>query len=238
MLDSLLNFIFYPVCSGCDVPGESVCRQCVDDFKPARLKCHKCDRKNPYGIYCVKCTDKYTPERVLALYHFDKTLKELIHSFKYEDEKELADIFSEKMADYIQSVKFTGFTPLEKTAKRPLSLTGFTLAPIPISKKRQRFRGYNQSELLAREIAKKTGLEYADILQRNPRQNSQVQAGSRKKRKANVKGAFILKKNLEIPSKILLVDDVITTGATIEEATKILKKAGVKEVIALALAMG
>jgi len=222
MLNSLLNFIFYPVCAGCTQPGEAICPQCLSSLQAAHLKCHRCDRKNPYGIYCAECTNKYTPERVLALYHFSGTIKELIHSFKYEDEKELANVFGEKMAQFIKDSKFINLT----------------LVPIPISRKRQSFRGYNQSELLARKIAKKTGLEYKELLQRNPRQTSQVQAGSRKERKANVEGAFVLKEEQKIPRKILLIDDVVTTGATVEEAAKTLKKTGAKEVIALALAMG
>lgn len=222
MLNSLLNFVFYPMCAGCDEPGETICPQCLEGLMPAKLKCHKCDRKNPYGIYCQKCANKLTAERVLALYDFSGAIKELIHSFKYEDEKELSDIFGEKMAEFISA----------------LNLKNFDLVPVPISKKRQRFRGYNQAELLACVIAKKTGLRYADILQKNPRQNSQVQSGSRKQRKANVKGAFSVKNGSNIPQNVLLIDDVVTTGATVEEATKVLKKAGAIEVVAVALAMG
>lgn len=219
--NSLLNFIFFPVCAGCAKPGEPICPQCLDALEAAQLKCHKCDRKNPYGIYCVKCSNKYTPGRVLALYHFSGTIKELIHSFKYEDEKELAVIFAQKLTNHICKTQYSGFT----------------LVPIPISSKRKRFRGYNQSELLALEISKLTELNFCDILQKSDK-HSQVQAGTRDERKSNVRGTFFIKDKAKIPTKILLIDDVVTTGATVEEATKVLKKAGAKEVIVLALAMG
>ena len=106
-------------------------------------------------------------------------------------------------------------------------------------------RGYNQSELLAQEVGEKTGLKVVELLSKNKKTKQQVELQGVKRRK-NLKGVFKLKnKNCKLPSgmqidkkNILLVDDISTTGATLNECAKVLKEAGAKKVWGLVVARG
>jgi ComF family protein len=115
------------------------------------------------------------------------------------------------------------------------------LVPVPITKTRKRDRGYNQSEILAKNLAKKFNLRVINCLARVKETKSQVGL-NKKERSENIKDAFALNSKLIIQGSelenatILLVDDVLTSGATMNEAAKILKRAGVKSVWALAFA--
>jgi ComF family protein len=144
----------------------------------------------------------------------------MIHLFKYDDCTCFAQCFGEVLAKQAR-----GFG------------AGFdAIVPIPLSKGRRAWRGYNQSLLLAKEIGKRTGIEIWEILKRKRGSESQVQSGTKEKRQANIKGVFETDKS--VPENILLIDDVITSGATVLEATRVLKRAGAKKVCVLALAMG
>ena len=206
-----------------------ICENCLESLPRENLKCLKCGRKNPLGTYCVDCRGKLRPDRVLAVYKFDGPIRELIHEFKYEDVTALAEPLGKAMAGVLEM----------RNGKWGVGREWVVL-PLPLSNARRRYRGYNQSELLAKIFASKTGLIYADILERKKikGRRSQVQSGDKITRKNNVKGVFALKKDVQVPEKVILIDDVVTTGATVEEATKVLKRAGAKEVIVLGLAMG
>ena len=219
---AFLDFIFYETCFFCGKSGTTVCRRCLNSLEPARLKCLKCGQHNPYGLYCEGCKSSIRPEQVLALYRYNGIAKDLIHIFKYEDGQSLTSVFGKKLGSAIKKHR----------------LSGFVLVPIPLSKKRLRYRGYNQSLFLAKEITRHTSVPYADIMERKQSVLSQVQTGSKRERRQNVTGVFSIKKDVDLPSKIVLVDDVITTGATVEEATRILKQAGACEVRVLSIAIG
>lgn len=219
---AFLDFLFYETCFSCGKSGTTICRKCLNSLEPARLKCLKCGQHNPYGLYCAGCSSESRPNQVLAIYRYDNLAKDLIHIFKYEDGQSLASVFGQKLSWAINKY----------------SLNDFVLVPIPLSKKRLRYRGYNQSLLLANEVSRYIDVPYADIMERRQSVLSQVQIGSKGERRQNVKGIFSIKKDVALPSKILLIDDVITTGATVEEATKLLKRAGVGDVCVLSVAIG
>ena len=219
---AFLDFLFYETCFSCGKSGATVCKRCLNSLEPARLKCLKCGQHNPYGLYCAGCSSESRPNQVLAIYRYNNLAKDLIHIFKYEDGQLLASIFGDKLSFAIKKYR----------------LNDFVLVPIPLSKKRLRYRGYNQSFLLVNEISRHEGVPFADIMERRQSVLSQVQTGSRGERRQNVKGIFSIKKDIDLPRKIILVDDVITTGATVEEAAKVLKRAGVGDVRVLSLAIG
>lgn len=110
------------------------------------------------------------------------------------------------------------------------------LVPVPVSRSRMRSRGYNQAELLARQIAKLTGIELdTEILARKADSAPQARATSIKERAENVKGAFSV--NGEVRElRIMLIDDVMTTGATLNACANALKDAGASWVGSLVLA--
>ncbi len=107
------------------------------------------------------------------------------------------------------------------------------MTPVPIHTRRLRERGFNQAFLLAKELSKLNGVEVNDILIRTRKTKSQTSLG-RAERKENIKDAFALKAGADVKGKaFILIDDVCTTGATLEECARILKENGAREVLAL-----
>jgi ComF family protein len=153
----------------------------------------------------------------------------MIHLLKYEDASGFASALGEALSEEIKN----------------FNSQDAVLVPVPLSAKRLSWRGYNQSLLLAQAISKKTGHKVGEALQRKKtpffenlfsHPESQVQSGTREKRLANIRGKFEAVK--PVPENVVLIDDVITSGATILEATRVLKRAGVKKIYVLAVAAG
>ncbi len=108
---------------------------------------------------------------------------------------------------------------------------------IPLSRKRQKHRGYNQSELLARQISKNTGVPCVSTLKKIKNNKAQSTIKDRKQRAANVVGAYRVSDDRKLKGKhILLVDDVVTTGATLSECARMLENSGAEAVYAITLA--
>lgn len=219
----LLEFVFAPKCVLCSASKDVVCGECARLLPKARLRCLRCGKRNPYGVYCPSCTGKIRPDRVLSVFDYCDEVKKIIHEFKYKDYSALSEELARLMVPIISDLK---------------NYSNYTLVPIPIDEKKRQYRGYNQSELLVNHLGKLTNLPVKNILSRvHDSRPSQAQLEKDERRK-NIKGAFFVKNATEIGENIILVDDVITTGSTIEEATKVLKKAGGKNVICLSFALG
>ncbi len=217
----LNDFLFPSQCFSCGKPGAAVCNVCIKGYKPAELRCLSCLKRNPFGVYC--CSRQTTrPSRVLARFAFHKEVRKLIHGFKYEDQTALTGVFADELI---------------KTIKKIPRYKMHSLAFIPLSNSRMRHRGYNQAKLLAEAIAAKLKMPLTDLIVRVDAPLSQVEAKDPVARRRNIRGVFKVRKDCILPKKVILVDDVITTGATVEEATKVLKKCGVGEVIVVALAL-
>jgi ComF family protein len=167
-------------------------------------------------------------------YHNEIT-KRALWEFKFKNRKGIAYSFAEIMLEHTIELlsEIRSFSPGEENP--------FLVIPIPLSEKRLRERGYNQTELIAHElcaIAPKYALSYRpDILLKTKETKSQVVVNSRKERLGNLKGCFSVKNNTTLFGKdIVLIDDIITTGATMEEARAVLKRAGARRVIGVAVA--
>jgi len=136
---------------------------------------------------------------------------------------------AQKMTDYLSFLANHGLVNLQASA----------LTSIPLHSDRLRWRGFNQSHLLAQTIADQTGLPCREILTRVKNTPPQAQIATAHDRKENLKSAFMIKSDsTPIPQSIILIDDVATTGATLNEAARVLKGQGVKKVIALTFAVG
>ncbi len=143
-------------------------------------------------------------------------MRTLIHRFKYDGIHATAEWMADRM---------------------PVSWLppGAVLVPVPLHRARERERGYNQSQLLAHALRKRTGLPVSSALTRVRRTSPQAQRDAAG-RWLNVRDAFELKRQLEPARVVVLVDDVCTTGATLEECAKVLTAAGVGKVSALVFA--
>lgn len=162
-------------------------------------------------------------DRLLAsvLYRQNAHLPALLHRFKYVGDVKLARLLGELM--------YCTWHAQGEPCRE------FVLCPVPLFWWRKWQRGFNQSELLGKEVAWRTGLQCAPLLRRMRSTGHQV-GRSRLERQFAVKNAFIFNAEYPVPARVLLIDDVCTTGATLDACAKALKTAGVSEVWALVLA--
>lgn len=227
----LLDLFFPRFCVYCQREGDYLCEDCLSILeilqyqyclckKPQRLpeagKCRRCQNLSLNGLY-------------FTLPYQNFFTKKLIHQFKYEP-------FARELAKPLASIIIAYFNLLEK------SLTyykDFILVPVPLTKKRQRKRGFNQAEEISRELTKLFQISLiTDCLFKIKETLPQVELPKSERLKSQ-KGVFLVKNEEKIKKrKVLLVDDVYTTGSTMEECARVLKMAGAKEVWGLAIARG
>lgn len=227
IIDILLDLLFPGVCVGCRASlegGGALCANCFSRIPySGEVRCARCARRLPFGQpHC----HKGEPTVVIAACDYaDHRVAQLAQDLKFKNVKSAAKPLSDLMALAFLSSAF--------------SEGSFTLVPVPLPPRRARQRGYNQAELLARHLSQKLTLPLrTDILRRTRENPPQTTLSDRKSRVANMAGAFIADASLgdPLPQKILLVDDVSTTGSTLREAARALKTAGAKVVVSLVAA--
>ncbi len=209
--------IFFPIyCIGCKNKNKAICDKCI-------LKIHTAERESARHIN--------------AIYDYrDPIIKKVIWELKYKNKKVYADIIGkymyEEMLEEISTLNmFSRGSPI-------------IVIPVPLSKSRLKKRGYNQSLLIAKSLVKNSSdnimILNSNIIIKIKDTPPQARIVNRNKRLANIKGAFGFKNSeaeLFVKDRtIIILDDVTTTGGTIHEIMKILKDAGAKKVIGLALA--
>ena len=174
---------------------------------------------------CLKARPSFAIARSACLY--EGALKELVHLFKYRNRRSLAGLFARLMIDFLED---------EAVLAESADLVTF----VPLHNKRLRQRDFNQSKLLAQAIAFRLALPVTDCLEKIKETANQNEL-SREARLCNLKGAFRARGSTASPFRgctILLVDDVMTTGATLDECARTLLDAGAREVRCLTLARG
>ena len=209
---SLLNFVFPPSCVGCAKHGTALCAKCLSKIPLADISVDK----NIYPVFSYK----------------DPTIKQAIWELKYGNNKvvarPLARVLYDKILEEMQELEtFQGFI-------KPL------IVPIPLSRKRQRKRGYNQSELLCKELSFIDPLSFklcTNVLYKSLDTKQQTKTISKSERKNNLRGCFAIKHQEKIVDRnIILIDDIVTTGATLSEAKKVLRRSGAKKIVAFTIA--
>lgn len=225
-LKGFLDFFFPPLCLGCGkyYEGEdSICGTCFQNIEDFDYPfCLNCDSVIPNQTQCPICLEDSSLLFVFASYR--PPLKEIIINFKFRGITTPAETFARLIAS--------------KFEKQLANVNAHAIVPIPLHDARKNHRGYNQAELLARELASITNLELADnILYRHKRRRPQSRL-ELEKREANVAGVFTAVECENDIKRILLVDDVVTSGATVLEAKKCLEKNGYTVVCIVAIAHG
>ena len=185
--------------------------------------CRECEEKLPYTVgdsamqkfpFIDKC--------VSPLYYKDK-VRASVHRYKFGGCSAYSRRYAALMSDCVEN-------NLDCRSSDVISW-------IPLSKKRLRQRGYDQARLIAEEIAAKTGLPCRQLLQKVKNNSAQSLTRDAKQRRENVAGVYALDDGADVSGlRILLVDDVVTTGATMSEAARILRKEGAKSVFGVTLA--
>ena len=184
--------------------------------------CPKCGRPQASGIVCPSCRQRQTEiDGIRSLFHFDEVIRNAIHQLKYHNLKAISPCLAELLAGYLQS--------------NPLP--GEALVPVPLHPQRLKERGYNQSGLLAQELGKLTNLPVIeDCLIRVKQALPQVRTSNREERQKNVANAFACRDDRVNDKGIILIDDVCTSGATLESCAAALKSKGAISVWGLTLA--
>lgn len=227
VLPWFLDLLFPSSCPLCGSPTEAaLCQRCLQKVIPLREPlCPRCGLPYPPGstghlcTLCERGEYAFLQHRSFGLY--EGVLKEALHRFKFGGDRSLVTPLGEMLLE----------------AFRGLDGDVDLLIPIPLSKKRLLQRGFNQSLLLAHYLRRRTGVPCSRNLLVKARETSPQTSLGRKGRKENVKGAFQVRDRKDIHGKkVLLVDDVFTTGATLSEAAKVLLRAGAKEVLAVTVA--
>lgn len=217
---NLFNLLFPPQCVGCGKFGRYLCPKCTKQARFRGQKCPECDRAAVSGMTHSGCTRAYGLDGLVTVYYYDKVIKQVIKLLKYR----LVSDCAQELVDLLPSELF------------PIVTADFVLFPMPLSAKRRRWRGFNQSEVLGKFLAQKLSIPLVtDLLIRHDQKQAQADILERSKRLQNARGIFTLKAK-KLPEKIILFDDVYTTGATMHEAVKVLKRGGVKTVWGLTLA--
>lgn len=227
---NLLDLIFPKYCVNCKKFGDYLCPDCFARISfDTKNICVVCGKPSIYGITHAKCMGKYKINGAFTCIVYNSVSKKLIYQFKYKPHlKNLSKLMSELMYEsLIQNEEFM------KTKKGRV-----VFVPIPLHKSKLRKRGYNQSEILAKELSRKFNIPVLNFLERIKETKTQVGL-DRLERKENIRNAFVQNEKLSgnfKNSKVILVDDVLTTGSTFSETARVLKQCGFREVWAVALA--
>lgn len=207
----LLDLIYPPRCA--------FCRRLLSGREKG--VCRFCRPKLPYVPADGQVQHFRNVDKCLSPLYYHGNVKDSLHRYKFGGATAYADIYSEFIVKCID--------------ENQISCDSITW--VPLSRRRLRKRGYDQAELLAELIAKHLGQRPIRLLKKLRDTPPQSQTGSAEKRRANIAGAYACLHPEQVQGKrILLVDDIVTTGATLSEAAKVLKKAGAKEVICATLA--
>lgn len=226
---SRILFPTYCLICGKETHGELVCEECLREVKRTKgLRCVKCDlplKSAPKDGMCKRCKRRkwsFSYNRSYGTY--SGTLKKLLIELKYHDHPRLAVLFSSYLIKLIMD--------------SDLNLNKSIITFVPLSNRAKRNRGYNQTYLMAREISKRLGIPCYSVLKFRRQPLEQINL-SEEERLENMKDIFTVDKNYivdVIGKNVILIDDVFTTGATVEGCSRALKTYGAQRVCSFTVA--
>jgi len=206
----LLDLIFPKFCLNCGIEGSYLCEDCLSLIEVLESQfCPGCQKRVTDGKTCPSCKKSVKLNGLyFAASYQNKLAKKIITQFKYEP-------FAKELKESLALLITTHF---QLCGKKESDFSDFYLIPVPLEIKRLKWRGFNQSEEIGKELAKFLKIPLiADVLYKTKQTPPQMELAA-KARKENIKGAFLVKNKEKITGrKILLVDDVYTTGATMNE---------------------
>jgi ComF family protein len=231
---ALLSLLYPPICEGCGAgvePPHYLCEQCAAGAARIRTPyCQTCSEpfhgavSGPFT--CANCEGRqFHFSCAVARYRSTGVVREFIHRFKYWREYRLRHPLAAWAAEALED---------DRIRERPAD----ALVPVPLFVARKRHREFNQAEVLARLVGRQAGIPVSDCLERTRNTTSQV-AYDRKMRMENLRNAFRMHHSSDVSGRhLVLVDDVLTTGSTLDECALVLLKAGAASVRAITVARG
>ncbi len=227
----LLDLLYPKRCAVCDEitdrPGEFVCRKCSAKIiyikEPYCMKCGK-QLKKEEQEYCSDCQKmKHNYIQGTALYDYG-SMADSVFRFKYAGRMEYAKFYASEL--YREKSRWLSMI-------RPDALV-----PVPVHPSRKRKRGYNQAELIARELSRYSGIPLNTKLIRRAGRTIPLKNLSYLERQNNLKKAFKMWENDVKLSTIVIIDDIYTTGSTVDAMARVLKEAGIARIYFMALTIG
>lgn len=221
-LSALASLFYPPLCANCDLPigsSEYLCAVCHE--KAPRIKppfCSTCSEPFPGDITqvfsCANCAHRRLYfESAVAVYRSRGVVRRILHEFKYGHQIHLRHPVADWLAETLHDPRLDG---------RRFDL----VVPVPLHPARKRERGFNQAELLAQLLSTRARLRMREPLERIRYTTTQT-AFDRTERMENLRNAFRLRKKADVRGlRVLLIDDVLTTGSTLSECARVLKAAG------------
>ena len=206
---------FYPkYCCLCGEMGEWLCERCKSDLRWIELKCPSCGRETAGGRKHERCEGDLSG--LIAIYDYKQDeARGVVKAFKYKLVKSLGRLLLEGVNLGVRKGEFD------------------CLVPVALHRRRENWRGFNQAKVLAELINERVGVGVEDVLERVRYTQPLVELDSYRQRKEEIKGVFEVKEGCRgkiRDKRVLLVDDVFTSGSTMREAAKTLKRVGVREI--------
>lgn len=228
VLQTVKDMLFPVFCFGCKREGEWLCSGCIERIdRTGVVLCPVCHEEQPYGMCCDDCRPhSYIDGHLAGVSYTHGSLQaKMIEALKYQYVTELTDImyyFLEPVLD----------------AHRELLTHINIIVPVPLHSRRYAERGFNQAMVIGTVVAQHLDIAIVDALVRSTYTKQQAKL-EKYEREANVRGVFELHATADVRGKdILLIDDVFTTGSTMQAAAKTLRNSGASSVIGLSVARG
>lgn len=218
-----LDWVYPPVCAGCGKQGFRFCEDCLAEVTVlSESRCSICGNKTANNSFiCNECqVTPYYFSNACSWAAYGGSLREAIHALKYRQDLGLGDFFATFLVALL----------IEKSWQFDLVI------PVPLSTTRRKQRGYNQSELFSRPIARFFSTQHSNTALMRTRDTGEQYKRNSSERKTNLEDAFFANPAKLKAREVLLVDDIITTGATIKACSKTLLEAGAGKVLVISLA--
>ena len=235
--DAVVSIVFPAACRICErlltrASRIPICDNCLGSFAPLPEKiCVTCGRpleayplREGEALLCPACkTGQYEFDRARSYAIYEGALIRAIVLLKFEEMTPLGHWFGERLAELVR--------------RGEEELAADVVVPVPLHRQRQRERGYNQADLIARPLARRLGLPCRPVLLVRTKPRPDKLHLSLEERWSSVRGAFAAKPGSRVDNlRVLLVDDVMTTGATLDACARALRRAGARTVIGLTVA--
>lgn len=230
---SIADIVFPAYCLSCntklDIYEKFLCTSCSELIVPISGKtCSKCSKQLPeYSGKTKVCEDcrqiKWHFKKCEAITYYDKIIKKILHEVKFKKRPKYLNIFDKLLSNSVKNLL--------------INVKPDIVVPVPSDKKTLRERTFNQATVISRKVSKISGIKLEEKILKKPQHIYRQSHLNRKERQKNIENAYSLHAQADVKDRhILLVDDIYTTGATLNACSRELKRAGAKKITCLTIA--